>query len=59
MNDESLMKRALELAKESVTLGGEPFGAVMVLDGKVIAEAMNQAHIDHDPTAHAEIQHCA
>lgn len=56
MNDKILMKRALELANESVTLGGEPFGAVMVQDGTVIAEAMNQAHIDHDPTAHAEIQ---
>lgn len=56
MDDKTLIQRALELACESVAQGGEPFGAVLVQDGKVLAEAMNQAHIEHDPTAHAEIQ---
>ena len=56
MNDKILMQRAVDLACQSVAQGGEPFGAVLVQDGIVLAEAMNQAHIDHDPTAHAEIQ---
>ena len=56
MDDKTLMQRAVDLARQSVDQGGEPFGAVLVLNGKVLAEAMNQAHIDHDPTAHAEIQ---
>ena len=56
MDDKTLMQRAVELACESAAQGGEPFGAVLVQDGKILAEAMNQAHIDHDPTAHAEIQ---
>lgn len=56
MDDKTLMQRAVDLARQSVDQGGEPFGAVLVQNGKVLAEGMNQAHIDHDPTAHAEIQ---
>lgn len=56
MNDKDLMQRAVDLACESVAQGGEPFGAILVQDGKILAQAMNQAHLDHDPTAHAEIQ---
>lgn len=56
MDDRTHMQRAVDLALQNATDGGEPFGAVMVQDGKVIAEAVNQAHIDHDPTAHAEIE---
>jgi guanine deaminase len=35
-------------------LGG-PFGAVVVLDGKVIGKGCNHVLGDNDPTAHAEI----
>lgn len=56
MDDKTLMQRAIDLACQSVAEGGEPFGAVLVHEGKILAEAMNQAHINHDPTAHAEIQ---
>ncbi|MFZ5940166.1 MAG: nucleoside deaminase [Bacteroidota bacterium] len=55
MNDESFLNQAIELAKKSVAEGGGPFGAVVVKDGKVIAEAANRVTLDHDPTAHAEI----
>lgn len=34
---------------------GGPFGAVIVLDGKIIASAGNSVLKDLDPTAHAEI----
>jgi guanine deaminase len=34
---------------------GGPFGAVVVLDGRVISRAHNQVVKTHDPTAHAEI----
>lgn len=49
------MKRAIELSKVSVANGGGPFGAVIVKDGKIIAESSNSVTIDNDPTAHAEI----
>ena len=34
---------------------GGPFGAVIVKDGKVVAEASNTVTVDNDPTAHAEV----
>lgn len=56
MNDKTHILRAVELARNAVAAGGEPFGALLVCDGKVIAEGMNEAHINHDPSAHAEMQ---
>lgn len=35
---------------------GGPFGAVIVKDGKIIAEGWNQVFSINDPTAHAEVQ---
>lgn len=49
------MRRAIALSEESVRKGGGPFGAVIARDGEVIAEASNSVTIDHDPTAHAEV----
>ena len=49
------MKRALELSEESMRLGGGPFGAVIVKDGKIIGEGMNRVVPLNDPTAHAEV----
>jgi len=52
---EQFMLKAIELSKKSVENGGGPFGAVIVKDGKIIAEASNSVTKDNDPTAHAEI----
>ena len=49
------LERAIELAKLSIDNGGGPFGAVIVKDGKIIAEASNSVTKDNDPTAHAEV----
>ena len=49
------MKRAIQLAKDGVENNGGPFGAVVVKDGKVIAESYNQVTLSNDPTAHAEV----
>jgi guanine deaminase len=50
------MARALALSLENVRSGrGGPFGAVIVKDGKIIAEGMNCVTTTSDPTAHAEI----
>lgn len=50
------MARAIQLSIEGVQskLGG-PFGAVIVKDGTIVAEGMNQVTSTNDPTAHAEI----
>ena len=52
---ESFMRKAIELSIESVKNGGGPFGAVIVKDGQIIAEGNNRVTIDSDPTEHAEI----
>lgn len=49
------MKRAIELAQKSVEKGGGPFGAVIVKDGKIVAEGSNCVTLNNDPTAHAEV----
>lgn len=53
--DREFMQRAIDLAAESVKKGGGPFGAVVVKDGKVIAESANSVTPDNDPSAHAEV----
>jgi tRNA(Arg) A34 adenosine deaminase TadA len=56
MNNENFMRRAIALSREMMEQGqGGPFGAVIVRDGKIIAEGSNQVTSTHDPTAHAEI----
>jgi len=50
------LRRAIALATKNVTSGaGGPFGAVVVRDGTIIAEAANTVTTTNDPTAHAEV----
>jgi tRNA(Arg) A34 adenosine deaminase TadA len=50
------MARAIALAVENVQTGrGGPFGAVVVKNGKIIAEGANEVTSANDPSAHAEI----
>jgi len=50
------MRRAIEISQHGMdNNSGGPFGAVIVKDGKIIAESFNQVTSTNDPTAHAEI----
>lgn len=50
------MRRAIELSRIHMqNQQGGPFGAVVVLDGKIVAEGWNQVTSANDPTAHAEV----
>jgi tRNA(Arg) A34 adenosine deaminase TadA len=50
------LRRAIHLATENVLNGaGGPFGAVIVRDGRIVAEAVNTVTATNDPTAHAEV----
>ncbi|MBI2956011.1 MAG: nucleoside deaminase [Acidobacteria bacterium] len=54
--ENSFMARAIELSLENVRAGrGGPFAAVVVKDGRIIAEGTNRVTSLNDPTAHAEI----
>ena len=49
------LERAIKLANENVDAGGAPFGAVLVLDDVIIGEGVNETHIIHDISGHAEL----
>lgn len=53
--NEKFMRRAIELSIKSVETEGGPFGAVIVKDGKIVAEGSNRVTQNNDPTAHAEV----
>ncbi len=53
--EKNFLRRAIELAKQSIQTSGGPFGAVIVKDGEIIAETSNSVTKDNDPTAHAEV----
>ena len=54
-NDLEYMQLALERARLAPALGEVPIGAVLVLDGQVLAEVHNFREAWQDPTAHAEV----
>ena len=49
------IERCYELASASVERGNHPFGALLVLDARVVAESRNEAVTSNDPTRHAEL----
>ncbi|WP_068469239.1 nucleoside deaminase [Candidatus Protochlamydia phocaeensis] len=55
---EAFMRRAIELSRQGAIIEktGGVFGAVIVKDGKIIAEGYNQVIKHQDPTWHAEMQ---
>ena len=55
MTDEEWMRHAIRLAQRAEDQGEVPVGALLVLDGRCIAEGWNRPIQDHDPSAHAEI----
>lgn len=52
---DKFMERAVELAIENVRCGGQPFGAVLVKNNKVVAEGVNELHKAYDVSGHAEL----
>ena len=55
MDDAEAMEIALEEAAMAAEAGDVPVGAVVVVDGRVVARAHNEREIRRDPTAHAEV----
>lgn len=54
-NDMYFMKIAIEEAKKAGSIGEVPIGAVVVVDGKVIAKAHNLRESEQTAIAHAEL----
>jgi tRNA(Arg) A34 adenosine deaminase TadA len=53
---ESFMRRALELRRQAVERGDQPYGGVVVKDGRIVGEAGSAVVVRRDPTAHADIE---
>lgn len=55
MDDLEAMDRALALAEEAAAAGEVPVGAVVLVEGVVVAARRNEREASGDPTAHAEV----
>jgi tRNA(adenine34) deaminase len=54
-DDVVFMNAALDEARVAWEQGEVPVGAIVVVDGRIVARAGNRTIVDCDPTAHAEI----
>ena len=55
MTDEEYMQLALQEARAADVIGETPIGAVLVVEGEVVARAHNMRETWNDATAHAEV----
>lgn len=55
LSHEDFMKEAIKLSLIAEKKGEVPVGAIIVMDGKIIAKAYNQKESKKDPSCHAEI----
>lgn len=55
MTDEEYMRQALKEAQRAFNEGEVPVGAILVMNGRIIARGYNQVEKLTDSTAHAEI----
>lgn len=55
MEENQMMKKALNLAKKAFEEDEVPVGAIIVKDGKIVSKAFNKREKSKDATAHAEI----
>lgn len=56
VHDEGFLRQAIALATRSRAAGEDPFGAVLVINGRVVHESGDRCIELSDPTAHAELQ---
>ena len=57
MYDEKFMRRAIALSATALDIpGARPYGAVVVKDGKVVGEGLNESAKKFDPTSHGEVE---
>ena len=52
--DRRFHEAALAMRERALSWGDQPYGAVLVLDGKVIGEGPSRVVLHGDPNAHAE-----
>ena len=56
MDERDFMRRAIELSAGSTPeTGDQPFGCVVVKDGRIVGEGRNRVSSSLDPSAHGDI----
>ena len=55
MTDDEAMRVALDEARAASAHGDVPIGAVILVEGEIVARGHNERELRGDPTAHAEI----
>ena len=53
---EAFMRRAFDMRKRASDAGDQPYGAVVVKEGRIVGEAPSRVVTGRDPTAHAEVE---
>ena len=57
MYDETFLRHAIALSARAMTLPGtEPFGAVVVREGRIVGTGLNRSRLHSDPTSHGETE---
>ncbi|WP_226578167.1 nucleoside deaminase [Halobacillus litoralis] len=54
-SDELYIQECIDIAKQCIEAGDEPFGALLVKDGEVVMREGNHVNTNSDPTHHAEL----
>ena len=52
----AFMKQAIRMRDLALEMGDQGFGAVIVKDGRIVGQAPSRVVVNHDPTAHAEME---
>lgn len=56
MTPDELMSKAIKMSRNAVTNSAHrPFAALIVKDGDIVGEGLNDTPSSHDPTAHGEV----
>ena len=54
--EQSFITRAFEMRREALQIGDQGYGAIVVLDGKIVGQSPSHVVVNRDPTAHAEME---
>jgi tRNA(Arg) A34 adenosine deaminase TadA len=55
-SDESFIRRAFEMQQQAISIGDQAYGAIVVCDGIIVGQSASHVIVNHDPTAHAEME---
>ena len=55
-SDEAFIERAFAMRRQALDNGDQGYGAVVVRDGRIVAQSPSRVVSDNDPSAHAEME---